>query len=625
MTTLAALLWLLVLLGLGNFGGEWSRRLSPYYRLLCAWVLGSAVAGISFLALSRWGQFAQAQITIVTGLLTLLGFLGWLRFFSGPDALPVRRWKELWRSLDVWDRRTAWLVGACLFVLWLDAGTPPRSGDAMRYHLAQMEDLVRNGGFVYRPYYHYNFPIYYSYLTTPLYFFSGGLAVKLFNFLVMGVVAVVTFGLGRAAGIRRPMVAVLGVLLTPGLFRSAATVSNDLAILAYGLAGILLLHEAAKSRNQSLIPIAYAALGFAVGVKYQSLLFLPWFVWLTWVALGRRLQWDGIRRLILAGLVALLLPAPFFLRNYLNTGDPVWPLQLDLFGVERDYLYEIAGRYSRGMAGDHTWSVTWKGFVRLWTSGILVPVMTAFAFLGVGGLLRKGRDKTGLYLAFGILSQILLWWIIQPKLYPRFWNFLAPQFMVAALVGYEMLKPLWARRLAMLAGGASAVFSVILLALYSSSLIQFRLDGDLETYHEYTWFHDEYEWMDENLPDQAKVLVIVLSGHTYYMPRDYLRADPLYSGLLDWREMSAQDLHEAMEDLDLDFVFYQDRDWQKAIGGEAMMRTMDDFASRDDVRLVWDRDIRLGVSRMRGQKEDARVWLLERVSQDPGGDPARPE
>ena len=251
--------------------------------------------------------------------------------------------------------------------------------------------------------------------------------------------------------------------------------------------------------------------------------------------------------------------------------------------------------------------------------------MTAFAFLGVGGLLRKGRDKTGLYLAFGILSQILLWWIIQPKLYPRFWNFLAPQFMVAALVGYEMLKPLWARRLAMLAGGASAVFSVILLALYSSSLIQFRLDGDLETYHEYTWFHDEYEWMDENLPDQAKVLVIVLSGHTYYMPRDYLRADPLYSGLLDWREMSAQDLHEAMEDLDLDFVFYQDRDWQKAIGGEAMMRTMDDFASRDDVRLVWDRDIRLGVSRMRGQKEDARVWLLERVSQDPGGDPARPE
>lgn len=617
MTTLVAFLWLLVLIGLGNFGGEWSRRLSPFYRLLCAWVLGSSVAGVSFLALSQWGQLAQAQVTILTGMLSLLGFLGWLRFVSGLDAQDFQRWKDAWHGLDAWDRRWIGLVGACLFVLWLDAGTPPRSGDAMRYHLAQMEDIVRNGGFVYRPYYHYNFPIYYSYLTTPLYFFSGGLAVKLFNFFVMGVLAVITYGLGRAANIRRPLVAVLGVLLTPGLFRSAATVGNDLAILAFALAGILLLHEAAKSRNQSLIPIAYVALGFAVGVKYQSLLFLPWFLWLTWVALERRLQWPGVRKVMLAGFIALLLPAPFFLRNYLNTGDPVWPLQLDLFGVERDYLYEVTRRYSQGMAGHHTGSVTWKGFVQLWTSGILVPVTTAFAFLGVGGLLYKGRDKTQLYLAFGILSQILLWWIIQPRLYPRFWNFLAPQFMVAALFAYEMLKPLWLRRLALLAGAASAGLSVILLALYSSSLIQFRLDGDLEKYHEYTWFHEEYEWMEENLPDQAKVLVVVLSGHTYYMPRDYLRADPLYSGLLDWREMDSQDLYDAMEEFDLEYVFYQDRDWQRAIGGQAMMQTMDEFVSRDDVRVVWERDISLGTSRMRGEKEDARVWLLERLPREP--------
>ena len=123
--------------------------------------------------------------------------------------------------------------------------------------------------------------------------------------------------------------------------------------------------------------------------------------------------------------------------------------------------------------------------------------------------------------------------------------------------------------------------------------------------------------MEENLPDQAKVLVVVLSGHTYYMPRDYLRADPLYSGLLDWREMDSQDLYDAMEEFDLEYVFYQDRDWQRAIGGQAMMQTMDEFVSRDDVHVVWERDISLGTSRMRGEKEDARVWLLERLPREP--------
>ena len=617
MTTLAALLWLLVLLGLGSVWGGRAQGLAPGYRLLVSWVLGSAIASVCFLGLSRFGQLADIQVAVVTVVLTGFGVLGWWRFLSSLDSSPVVYAKDYWRGLDPWDRRCLWLVGLCFLVLWLDAATPPRNGDAMRYHLAQMEDLVRNRGFVYRPYYHYNFPIYYSYLATPLYFFSGGVAVKLFNFFVAAVVAAVTYGLGRAAGIRRPWVAVLGVLVMPGIVRATATVGNDLAILAFALSGILLLHQSILTRKRSLIPIAYVALGFSVGVKYQSLLFLPWYLWLTWVALERKLDGPRIKTLLISAVLALLLPAPFFLRNYLNTGDPIWPLQLDLFGVERDYLYEITRRYSEGMAGRHTLATTGTALVQLITSGIVIPTVTLFAFGGVGALLYKGRDKTRLYLAFGILSQILLWWVIQPRLYPRFWNYLVPQLMVAALIAYGMLKNIWLRRAALLAGAATLALSVILLGFYSKGLLLYQWNGDLDTFHDYTWFHDEYQWMDENLPDQAGVLVTVLSGHTYYMPRTYLGADPLYSGLIDWREVDAQGLYDTMEALDLDYMFYQDRDWNHAIGGQEMMETVTRFASRDDVRVVWERDITLGLSRMRGQKEEARVWLLERMPQEP--------
>ena len=612
MTTLIALIWLLILLGVGGFCGR-PRSLSVGYLLLRAWVLGSVVAGVTFLALSQLGQFDTLPIMMATSILTLLSVLGWRRLLSALDHSPWGLCKRFWRSLDEWDRRWVWIIGFTLVVLWLDAATPPRAADAMRYHLAQMEDMVRHHGFVYRPYYHYNFPIYYAYLTTPLYFIVGGAGVKLFNFFVVMVVAAITYGIGKAAGIRRSLVPVLGVLLTPGILQAATTVGNDLAVLAFSLSGILLLHGAIKTHDRSLIFVAYAAIGFAMGAKYQSMLFLPWYLWLTWVALERKLDWPRIRKLILPGLVALLLPAPFFIRNYLNTGDPIWPLQLDLFGVQHDFVYEMANRYSVGMTGRHNGSTMWTAFMQLMTSGSVIPTVPIFAFLGVVGLLWKRRDETHLYLPFGILSQILLWWIVQPSLNPRFWNYLIPQFMVLSLIAFELLKNLWLRRFALLAAAASIGLGMAILGFYSISFFQYHLDGDLETYHDYTWFYDEYVWMNESLPDDAHVLVMVLSGHTYYLPRDYLRADPLYSGLFDWRELDAQSLYETMEELDLDYVFYQDRDWGDAIGGQEMMETMAEFVDRDDVQVIWERDIRLGTSRMRNQTEDTRVWLLERV------------
>ena len=75
MTTLIALIWLLILLGVGGFCGR-PRSLSVGYLLLRAWVLGSVVAGVTFLALSQLGQFDTLPIMMATSILTLLSVLG---------------------------------------------------------------------------------------------------------------------------------------------------------------------------------------------------------------------------------------------------------------------------------------------------------------------------------------------------------------------------------------------------------------------------------------------------------------------------------------------------------------------------------------------------------------------
>ncbi|MFP6639545.1 MAG: hypothetical protein VCC04_04815, partial [Myxococcota bacterium] len=469
----------------------------------------------------------------------------------------------------------------------------------------------------FRPYYHYNFPIYYSYLMMPVYFLAGGAGVKLFNFLVVIVVAAITFGLGRAVGLRRPLIPVLGVLLTPGIVQAATNVGNDLAVLTFGLGGILLLHGYRHGRHRSFLILAFASLGFAIGIKYQSVLFLPWYLWLLWAALERRLNASGFRLLVLLGLITLLLPAPFFLRNYLNTGVPDWPMHLDLFGAQRDFAYEMAMRYSTGLIGERSFETAISGLLAFVTTGLTLPTMWLFSFLGIYALLRSRQDQTGLYLVFGIISQLTLWWIVQPSLYPRFVIYLIPQLMVAALLGFEILTAPWIRRSALVVAAASAGLGLVVLAAYSQGPILYTLDGDLERYHDFTWFHDEYTWMDQNLPKDATVLVVTLSGHTYYMPRPYLRADPTHSGLIDWREIDSQGLHDEMGRLDLGYVFYQDRDWSDAVGGAELNSVMEDFAERKDVRRLWTRNVVLGTSRIRGATMNTKAWLLERILPPP--------
>ncbi len=153
----------------------------------------------------------------------------------------------------------------------------------MRYHLAQIEDMVRNGRFVFRPYYHYNFPLYFSYLSMPVYFAVGGTGVKLLNFLLLAQVAALTYGLSRAARVVRPWTPVLGLLLTPSVLLAGTVVMNDMAVLCAGLAGILLLFNYQRLPRTSFLALGFVSFGLAMGLKYQSALYLPWYLMLAWL------------------------------------------------------------------------------------------------------------------------------------------------------------------------------------------------------------------------------------------------------------------------------------------------------------------------------------------------------
>ena len=106
-------------------------------------------------------------------------------------------------------------------------------------------------------------------------------------------------------------------------------------------------------------------------------------------------------------------------------------------------------------------------------------------------------------------------------------------------------------------------------------------------------------------------MVIVSSGHTYYLNRDYVRADPTLTGTIDWRKIDALGLREAARELGTRYILFENRDWHGSVGGDEMMKLIAEFSQSPEVELLWKRDVRLSTSRLMRTFEDSEVWLLD--------------
>jgi hypothetical protein len=138
------------------------------------------------------------------------------------------------------------------------------------------------------------------------------------------------------------LVALLLSLTAPRIFPELAlSAGNDLWAAFFVLAALLAArHAGAAEGTGRMVPLV-VALGALVGTKYSTLLWLPWL--LGAVALAGAIQRPraagsiGARRLALAAALLLLTPAAYgYVRNWVTTGNPVFPQPLSIAG--RDLL-----------------------------------------------------------------------------------------------------------------------------------------------------------------------------------------------------------------------------------------------------------------------------------------------
>ncbi len=288
--------------------------------------LGLLAYAVALLAALHW----LSGLWLLLALLIAGGLWGWAR--------SLRPWGQAGLSSPPDSPRWIWLVWALVGALMLTALAlcllPPDGNewDALAYHLAFPKLYLQAGGMVPIPFMHQSyFPPLMDMLFLLGLWLDGEPCAKVFHWLMALLMVVGTAAFVNRVGGQ----GVWGALLlagTPVIVWQAFSAYIDLSTALYVGLGAFALWCAVSTRDGRWLWLAGVMMGFALATKYTALLSgglwvvvgLAWCAWARWQA--------GLRTLALTAVIAMLMGAPFYIRNWLWTGNPVYPFAYEIFG-----------------------------------------------------------------------------------------------------------------------------------------------------------------------------------------------------------------------------------------------------------------------------------------------------
>src|SRR5256712_1619309 len=468
------------------------------------------------------------------------------------------------------DRR--WFLAlwtATLVLYWAIAITPPRDADVMRYHLAHIQQINMENAWLPVPDWHYALPFGWTLNYLAFEHFGIPQVANLINLGLWIIFSALLFQtLRQQATIPIALLTFTLAAYHPYMLKMATTAFADMyTIFAMLLITILIV------RLPKLNLTLYGLLGFAawIGIqsRYQAMAIgLSVTLFMCFLAFRGEVSRHAIVSYCTGAGCAWGLGSPFYVFKLLASKKPVWPLMVHyLYGLTT-YADQVADALTSSITGSFTFTTLLSGL-----QGLLIePSTFPVPILGIGLLSVSLYKQTFrvVSIAFLVVTYLLLWAWVQPMLDPRFSMYLIP----LVSVGWAVVLADWERRRILNPGVIKACFAVLLLvfiwfaAIYSYDSLEYIFAGDPARYHRFTWFYDVFDWVNRETPKDARFLVILSSGQSYYLNRPYRRADPELSGVVDWSSLKeAADLELVLEAGGYTHVLYEDKDWGDAVGG----------------------------------------------------------
>jgi hypothetical protein len=483
------------------------------------------------------------------------------------------------------------ILGVCTFV----AALAPPAGlewDSLSYHLAAPKVYLLKGRIEYLPWdHHSNFPFLLQMLYLLLLGVGSIASAKLCHWLcgMLLVLSVHTFAKRFLVAHHGENIAPVAALITaavPIFLWEATTAYVDLATALFTwLALYAVLLARSENAESPRLLLSAVLMGLALGTKYTVLGF--WGMLLLGIAgaevfIAKRITPEAVKRVALWAIVALAIGAPWYIKNVLYTGNPVYPFAYELFGgkywsVENAKQYaEEQARFGLGKTPLDLllspWSVTQEAGVvleRVASTPNQRPfIYTEYIIYGFGlspvlvGLLLlvpfvRGRlspvAKPCLLFGLGIY---LFWFFVMQQT-----RYLIPALPALSLVAIEVLfalRPAGFRLAGRVAGGF--VTASVLWAIFLAGGMAFwGVSGLPGVSYPPVWSvvsgqesRDDYIrkrfpglggaslWINANTPKESKVALFEVRG--FYLDREYLWAQPDHAeGLLPWNDYTGVD------------------------------------------------------------------------------------
>jgi len=257
------------------------------------------------------------------------------------------------------------LMGLLILSILILASVPPISKDALVHHLAVPKLYLRHGGMYeipFMPFSYYPMNVDLLYLI-PL-SLGNDIVPKYIHFAFAALTAYLIFSyLKRRTSKNYALLGVLFFLSTPIIVKLSITVYVDLGLIFFSTASLLLLLQWIEDGFRlKLLLVSALFCGLAAGTKYNGLitlllltLFVP-FVFSRY-AKGIKpgfLSASGYGMLFVS--VALLVFAPWMIRNYLWTSNPIFPLYEHLFNPQNTITTNTGGLFGfRSLIYHETW------------------------------------------------------------------------------------------------------------------------------------------------------------------------------------------------------------------------------------------------------------------------------
>ena len=492
---------------------------------------------------------------------------------------------------------------------------PPVSKDELVHHLAVPKLYLKHGGMYEIPfmdfsYYPMNVDLLYL---LPLYFGNDTLP-KLIHFSFALLTAGLLFGyLKRRTGSGYALFGVVFFLSIPIVVKLSISAYVDLGVLFFSFASLLLLLKWADSGfKKKFLVLSGVMAGLAMGTKYNALVttaLLTLFVPILYARQGKANFFRSALHGLLFLSIALLVFSPWMVRNYSWKKNPIYPLYDHKFNPQKTSTSgEDESQNESINAGLGVFVIRERMYHEAWWEIALVPirvflegqdgspkhfdgklnpfllVLPVFAFWRMREEKEEVRKEKKVMLAFVVLFFAIAFFTRDLRI--RYIAPIIPVLVVLSVMGAEKFHRAIGK--GRNARGERIAFVLLMIGLASALayngryvVAQFK---EVEPFGYITGAVSRDEYLDRHrpeyaamrfinnqLPQDAKVMLVFLGSRGYYCDRSYVYGDEALGSVFLISE-NAQEMHSKLKDMGITHLLIYDPLFGRWVSGNLKER-----------------------------------------------------